>query len=156
MTRLTGTDLISRVDSLRAEGKTATQVVVACGYVKENGKGQYTEFYTALIEAKGLNLPDDEPVVSEENQSLYDRLTDAYHVDAVNAFIELNGEDYLESFEDAYRGAYDSEADFAEEFTTDIHGEIPSYVVVDWQGTWDANLRYDFDFQDGYVFDRNF
>jgi hypothetical protein len=28
--------------------------------------------------------------------------------------------------------------------------------VVDWQATWDQNLRYDFDFVDGFVFHSNF
>ena len=154
--KLTGTDLIALTDSLRAEGKTATEVVLACGYVKENGKAAYTEFYTELLQAKGQDLPSDETEVSEEYQEDYDRLVDLYNQDAVDAFIELYGEECLDSFEDVYRGAYDSEADFAEQWTTEVYGDIPSYVVVDWDATWNSNLQYDFDFQDGYVFDRNF
>ena len=76
--------------------------------------------------------------------------------DVVDAFINENGIDNVEHAQDAYRGQYDSEADFAEEFTTEIHGEMPSFVVIDWQATWDTNLTYDFDFVDGFVFDRNF
>lgn len=77
--------------------------------------------------------------------------------DAVDAFIEYHGDvSYVENVEEAYRGSYDSEADFAEEFTNDVYGEVPSYVVVDWQATWDQNLRYDFDFVNGFVFHRNF
>lgn len=76
--------------------------------------------------------------------------------DVVDAFINENGIDNVEHAQDAYRGQYSSEADFAEEFTTDIHGEMPSFVVIDWQATWDTNLTYDFDFVDGFVFDRHF
>jgi antirestriction protein len=76
--------------------------------------------------------------------------------EVVDAFVEYHGIASVASVRDAYRGDYASEADFAEEFTTDIHGEMPSYVVVDWQATWDQNLRYDFDFVNGYVFDSNF
>lgn len=154
--KLTGSDLISRVDSLRAEGKSATEVVLACGYVKENGKGAYTDFYTELLQAKGQDLPADDTEVSEEYQEDYDRLVDIYSQDAVDAFIELYGEDCLDSFEDAYQGEYDSEADFAEQFTTDVYGDIPAYVVVDWEATWNSNLSYDFDFEGGFIFNRNF
>lgn len=158
--KLTGSDLVSRVDALRAEGKSATEVVLACGYVKENGKGAYTEFYTELLEAKGAvltdALKDNDGEVSEEYQEEYDRLVDIYSQDAVEAFIELYGEECLESFEDAYQGEYDSEADFAEQFTTDVYGDIPAYVVVDWEATWNSNLQYDFDYEGGFVFNRNF
>lgn len=77
--------------------------------------------------------------------------------DVVDAFIEYHEDvSYVEHVEDAYRGSYDSEVDFVEEFTTEIHGEIPSYVVVDWLATWNHNLSYDFVFVNGFVFDSNF
>jgi hypothetical protein len=76
--------------------------------------------------------------------------------DVVDAFVGYHGFSCVEHVGDAYRGSYDSEAEFAEEFTTDIHGEMPSFVVIDWQATWDHNLRYDFDFIDGFVFSSNF
>jgi antirestriction protein len=76
--------------------------------------------------------------------------------DVVDAFVKENGIDNVKYTRDAYRGSYDSEADFAEEYTQEIYGEVPSFVVVDWQATWDSNLAYDFDFVDGFVFDRNF
>ena len=76
--------------------------------------------------------------------------------DVVDAFVEENDISNVEYARDAYRGSYDSEADFAEEFTSEVYGEVPAYIVVDWQATWDQNLRYDFDFVNGFVFDRNF
>jgi antirestriction protein len=76
--------------------------------------------------------------------------------DVVDAFVGYHGISYVENCGEAYRGTYDSEADFAEEFTNEIYGDVPSYVVVDWQATWDQNLRYDFDFVDGFVFHSNF
>ena len=33
--------------------------------------------------------------------------------------------------------------------------ETPSYVVVDYVATWERNLRFDFDFVDGYIFNKN-
>ena len=75
--------------------------------------------------------------------------------DVVDAFVEYHGLSCVEYCEDAYRGRYDSEADFAEEFTNELY-DVPGFVVVDWQATFDQCLRYDFDFVDGYVFSSNF
>ena len=76
--------------------------------------------------------------------------------DVVDAFVGYHGISCVEHAGDAYRGSYTSEADFAEEYTTDVYGDVPGFVVVDWQATWDQNLRYDFDFIDGFVFFSNF
>jgi antirestriction protein len=75
--------------------------------------------------------------------------------DVVDTFVGYHGISYVEYSAEAYRGTYDSEADFAEEFTNEI-GDVPFYVVVDWQATWDQNLRHDFNFVDGFVFHSNF
>jgi hypothetical protein len=75
--------------------------------------------------------------------------------DVVDAFIDYHGVSYAEHTEDAYRGNYNSGAEFAEEYYNDI-GDIPSFLVVDWEATWDQSLSYDFDFVDGYVFSSSF
>jgi hypothetical protein len=51
---------------------------------------------------------------------------------------------------------YASEEEFAEQFTVDVYGEPPAHLVVDWTATWESNLRYDFSFNDGYVFNNNY
>ena len=76
--------------------------------------------------------------------------------DVVDAFIEYHGVAYVEHVRDAYRGTYDSGADFAEEYYNDVYGDVPSFLVVDWEATWEQSMRYDFDFVDGYVFDSSF
>lgn len=76
--------------------------------------------------------------------------------EAVDAFVEENGIVNVEYAASAYRGHYDSEADFAEEYYNDIYGEVPSFLVVDWEATWESSLRYDFDFVNGVVFSSNF
>jgi len=154
---LTGNSLLTLVDEMQAQEQPAkmSEIVRACGYEIE-GKLKYTEFYTELLTVKGL-LDKKEPAdISDENQELYDELCNRYGADAVDAFLEIYDEDDLNSFEDAYQGSYDSEADFAEQFTTDCYGlDIPSFVIVDWQATWEVGLRYDYDFQDGFVFASN-
>jgi hypothetical protein len=75
--------------------------------------------------------------------------------DVVDAFIDYHGVSYAEHTEDAYYGAYDSGADFAEEYYNNI-GDVPSFLVVDWEATWEQNLSYEFYFVGGYVFSSSF
>lgn len=46
-----------------------------------------------------------------------------------------------------YRGEAESEAEFARELLEEMGGipeDFPSWVVIDYQATWDRNLRHDF------------
>jgi len=73
--------------------------------------------------------------------------------DVVDAFVKYHGDmGYVENVEDAYRGCYDDEETFAEEYYTEIYGEVPAFLVVDWEATWNSSLRYDFDFVEGHMF----
>ena len=71
--------------------------------------------------------------------------------EVVDAFVEEFGLSDVENTEEAYVGEYSSEAEFAEEYTTKDYN-IPDFVVIDWQETFEQNLRYDFTFVNGYVF----
>ena len=86
----------------------------------------------------------------------YIRVGEILGYDVVDAFIEHQGDvSYVEHVEEAYRGVYSSAADFTEEFYSDL-GDVPPGLVIDWEATWKQNLRYDFDFVDGYVFSSSF
>ena len=75
----------------------------------------------------------------------YVRCGEAIGYEAVDALIgEMGDISYIEDCDERYQGCYDNEAEFAESFTYEIHGEVPSYIVVDWEATWEQNLRYDF------------
>jgi len=158
---LTGSNLLNKVNEMQAQNPPAkmSEIVRACGYERD-GKLKYTEFYTELLTVKGLINNDvlEENEISEEYQEVYTKLCEDYGRDPVNAFLELHDdESLLEYFEDAYQGRYDSEADFAEDFTSNVYAfDAPSFVVVDWDATWNCNLRHDFDFEDGFVFSKNF
>jgi len=162
-TRLTGDAMLERIrivnenaNVLRIEA-TATAKAEACGYIKEDGKADYVAFYTALIEAKGLNIPDDEDEDGDEMSDIESELRERFSDDAVDAFIEAWGVDDLEYFEDAYQGEYRDGAEFAEQLVRDCYGissDIPSFVEIDWEATWE-NLRYDYCEQDGFIFSTN-
>ncbi len=133
---LTGSNLLNKVNEMQAQNPPAkmSEIVRACGYERD-GKLKYTEFYTELLTVKGLINNDvlEENEISEEYQEVYTKLCEDYGRDPVNAFLELHDdESLLEYFEDSYQGRYDSEADFAEEFTTNVYAfDAPSFVVVD-------------------------
>jgi hypothetical protein len=157
-TRLTGDALLDRIqvviensNVLKIEA-TASAKAYACGYIKENGQPDFVPFYEALIEAKGLNEPTEDPEMSELEADLRERFSD----EAVDAFIDIWSVDDLEGFEDAYQGEYGSGAAYAEELVTDSFGidNLPTFVALDWEATWD-NLRYDYHEQDGFIFNAN-
>ena len=86
-TALIGDALLTKIAQLDST-LTVTQKATACGYLKDNGKVAYVDFYTALIEAKGYDIPDDvdgEDEMSETESDLRERFSD----EAVDAFLEL-------------------------------------------------------------------
>jgi len=74
----------------------------------------------------------------------YVRLGEAIGYEAVDALIAESGIDYITDCDERYQGCYQSTADFAEEFCTQMGYDVPSMIVVDWEATWDRNLYYDF------------
>ena len=74
----------------------------------------------------------------------YCRCGEAIGYEAVDALIaEMGDVSYVEECDERYRGQFDSTADYAEEFYNDVYGEVPSFLVVDWEATWESSLRYD-------------
>ena len=74
----------------------------------------------------------------------YVRCGESIGYDAVDALIgEMGSVSDIEGCDDRFRGWYESEADFAEEYYSDLH-DVPCALVVDWQATYDSSLRYDY------------
>jgi antirestriction protein len=123
-------ETVEKIDELLEENYALDDMIQ---FIDENSESDFVRYYEEYVN-QGENLG----------------------YDVVDAFVEHHGISCVEYAQDAYRGLYDSEASFAEEFTTDVYGEVPSYVVVDWKATWECNLRHDYIFVKGFVFDRNF
>ena len=101
------------------------------------------EFIDANSEEDFRNFYEDYVTTGEE-----------YSYGAVNAFIEEFGIDNIGSFVDAYRGEWESKADYAENFVTDCYSiELPSFLEIDWENTFE-NL--DCVYSNGFVFDSQF
>jgi len=74
----------------------------------------------------------------------YVRCGEAIGYEAVDALIEEMGDvSYIQDCDEKYRGEYESTADFAEEFYSEMY-DVPAALVVDWEATWDTSLRYDY------------
>ncbi|MGF6599815.1 antirestriction protein [Paraburkholderia sp. GAS448] len=81
------------------------------------------------------------------------------HGEAFLAFLSAFGSDAdIDRFGDAYRGEYDSERAFAEEWAIEgglIDAGHPMFSYIDWDHYWSGDLQHSFVFEDGHMFDRN-
>lgn len=178
-TKLTGQVLLDYIDANPLQSHT--QNCRGAGYFKVLDDGStgcdYIAFFEAVLEARN-------EVKQELNGDWYDSLTeqDQELYDAIEEmcpeFTKLSGDmcqefmDELsdlgittaQQFEDAYyfqTDEYKPEAHFAEYVTTEVNCvDLPTYLVIDWQSTWDSELSYDFstiEFDgETYFFNNNF
>jgi len=157
---LKGTELLNTIRSM--ETATRTEQCLGCGYVRQDGKPAFTSFYEAILEARGnttVAVEKEELLTeyqdSEELETLQELLED-YNADAIRAFIECFGDGSLEDFTDSYQGEM-SGAEFAQQITEDCYAiDLPGFVEVDWEATWQNLERYDYSEQDGFIFACNF
>ena len=67
---------------------------------------------------------------------------------AFGAFADhMGGEVTIEQFREAWQGQWGSGADFAEHIAEecgDIPKDLPSWIVIDWEASWNCNLRHDY------------
>ena len=90
----------------------------------------------------------------------YHGQVDELGIEPVEAFIEVFSIDDVASVVDSYQGSYYSGADFAEQICQDcgyISNNIPHWIVIDWERTWEANLRHDYiEIGEGHIFSANY
>ena len=95
-----------------------------------------------------------------DHYETYNRLVDDYGQNLVDEFIEDFDVSTIENFEDMYQGQYNSGADFAEQIASDcgyITRDLPSWIEIDWQKTWDNALSYDYtELIGGHIFNNNY
>ncbi len=182
---LRGDSLVAFVDERKElidRGElTRTDMIKDAGYVYDNGKAMYVQFYTELLNAKGVVPTTDTDTMEQEyddlsndDKDLYDKITDMLgekwsHEETIEFMDELSdiGIKSANDFEEAYEWTHDgygsyAEKEFSEYWCIEVMGaEIPDIVLaaVDWQDVWDHNLRYDFNYIEtvnGTFFFRNF
>ena len=64
----------------------------------------------------------------------------------LNAYCEAlgNSDANISDAEDSFCGCWESGADYAESTCLDDGMDLPHWLVIDWQATWNRNLRHDF------------
>jgi len=145
---------------------TRTDMIKDAGYVYDSGKAMYVDFYTELLNARGVTpttntdtMEQEYDDMSEDEKDLYDKITEMFgekwtHEETIEFMDELSdiGIESASDLEDAYEYTHDSyssyaEKEFAEYWCIEVlDAQIPECVIsaVDWQDVWDHNLRYDF------------
>jgi hypothetical protein len=167
---LKGDSLVAFVDERKElinRGElTRTEMIKDAGYVYDNGKAMYVDFYTELLNARGVVPPTDTDTMEQEyddlseyKKDLYDKITDVLgekwtHEETIEFMDELEdiGITTVNELEEAYEYTHDSyssyaEKEFAEYWCIEVlDAQIPECVLsaIDWQDVWDHNLRYDF------------
>ena len=103
-------------------------------FIKEHGESNFNDYIEEYLQA-----------------------VDQYGEEVVAAFLDVFDIDSIGSLSDAYQGEYESGAEFAESLVADCYSmDMPSWVEVDWQKTWDNALSYDYCESDGHIFNNNF
>lgn len=96
------------------------------------------------------------PFLSGYYEKWADLIFDGYDNEAVVAFVEDNGVENIEHFEDAYCGEFGSIREAVENLLEQFMDgwKVPYFVVIDHEATWERNLRHDYTFEGGYLFNR--
>lgn len=150
-----------------------TENATACGYVREDGKVAFTDYFEAVLEARntfngyGKDAEEDDQdfdqwydSLDEQTTELWDAIyesvpseADLWDLQQCKDFIaELSdygiesGEQFQDSFSQ-YDSGYDVEARFAEQWFIDcgmVDEDNPIFFAIDWDVVWRHSLSYDF------------
>ena len=104
-------------------------------FIKEHGEKDFREYYES-----------------------YKMLCEDYDKELVDAYIEIYNTNGIDYFQDSYQGQLTG-VEFAKEIVSDcgyISKDMPSWIYIDWQKTWDNALSYDYTEIDGHIFNNNY
>ena len=104
-------------------------VELALEFIENHGENYFLTYYEKY-----------EELVREYDQNLIDEFAEHYDIDTI------------EHFDEMYEGQYDSGAEFAENICEELGyiRDLPPWVAVDWEKTWEDALSYDYT-QIGYA-----
>ena len=90
----------------------------------------------------------------------YHRLVDDYGQNLIDEFAEHYDVDSVEHFEEMYQGQFTSGGEFAEVIASDcgyVSRELPHWIEIDWEKTWDKALSYDYtELSGGHIFSNSY
>ena len=156
-------DFVSEKMPLVNRGElTRTDMIKDAGYVYDNGKAMYVDFYTELLNAKGVvpttdtdTMEQEYDDLSEDKKDLYDKITDVLgekwtHNETIEFMDELEdiGIYSASDFEDSYEYTHDSyssyaEKEFSEYFCIEVlDAMIPHFLPINGSKDtlWDLSI----------------
>ena len=101
-----------------------------------------------------------------EHYDTYYRLCDDYSMELVDNFANYFDIDTIPHFEEMYQGQHETGANFAENICEELGyiRDLPPWVAVDWEKTWEDALSNDYveidcdmsDYTYGHIFSNNY
>ena len=64
--------------------------------------------------------------------------------EVIDRWVDNNGIEYVEGCDELYQGNYQSVEEFIDELEL-IDYDIPSWLVIDYEATWESAIRFDYD-----------
>jgi hypothetical protein len=150
-------EIVEIVDNLVENGYDLEDVLITLDYFGE----EYQENLEEIIDCKENNDVDNEELYDFiEEYSIddlqyfedYKSAMDDYNEDAVKAYVKCCGIECVSGFEDAYEGEFDRVEDFVEHHMEVHDVEIPTWICVDHEATWNCSLRHDYYEENGFYF----
>jgi len=153
-------EIVTIVDELVEDGYDLEDILITLDYF---GADYYENLVSIfeILEDTGASKSDlydylEEQGIDElEFFDKYQEMMENYDEGAVKAFLSMYSVSDLHAFEEAYEGHYDDVRDFVENYLEMLGENIPSWIVVDYEATWNASIRFDYNEEDGYYFRSN-
>ena len=82
------------------------------------------------------------------NFKAYTEACEEWTLCVVDAFIEIWDISDVEHIGDAFYGHFDSVEEFVDDYMDQVGHDVPSWLAIDYDRTWDSALRFDFDFDE--------
>jgi hypothetical protein len=161
---LTGQSLLNyhneKMELVKLGTLSRTDMIKDAGYVYDNGKAQYVDYYTEVLNAQGILPVANRDVVElqydeldGDDKALYDLVDQQFgekwdHEQVMEFIEELKELDIhdVDSFNEYYVGRYDTKKEFAQEhYENHVIDGSDLYYYIDWDGVA-SELEYDYDF----------
>jgi hypothetical protein len=150
-------EIVEIVDNLVENGYDLEDLLITLDYFGE----EYQENLEEIIDCKENNDVDNEELYDFiEEYSIddlqyfedYKSAVDDCNEDAVKAYVKCCGIECVAGFEEAYEGEFDDVEAFVENYMEVYDVEIPTWVCVDYEATWNCSLRHDYCEENGFYF----
>lgn len=145
------------VDEMVENGYELEEVLDFVDYFGE----EYSEVIESIIDAVNdagsgksdlYDFIEDQGVENVEYFPTYYSLIEDHNPEAVAAFMSLFDVSDLHLFEETYEGYFDSKDNFVDYIIESYDANIPTWIVIDAESTWETALRFDYDEENGYYF----